>query len=298
MDPKEIREDTPSTSPIQPVELNLDSEFRFDCHKGIACFNKCCQNIDITLTPYDIIRLRRRLDLDSKEFVGRYTAPFEMDAHGMPGLKMATKPGSRECVFLTAEGCGVYPDRPAACRYYALGRMGVRPKDSPQVQDVYFVVKEAHCLGHTETKTQTVREYRREQGVDLYDVMNREWQDIVLKKRSSGPTVGQPSERSMQLFDMCSYDVDSFREFVRSEGFRAMFDLSDEELDELCGEDERLLQFSMRFLKQVLFGERSIPMKKGAREQRIERRRTVWAQRKEREIERHKESVEEQKYRD
>jgi len=38
-------------SPIIPVQLALHDKFQFRCHKGIACFNKCCENIDILLTP-------------------------------------------------------------------------------------------------------------------------------------------------------------------------------------------------------------------------------------------------------
>ena len=41
---------------------------------------------------------------------------------------MTTKPGTSECIHLTEEGCGVYEDRPAACRYYALGNVAVRKK--------------------------------------------------------------------------------------------------------------------------------------------------------------------------
>ena len=39
---------------------------------------------------------------------------------------------SGECTFLGDEGCTVYEDRPAACRYYALGNMAVRKKDSAE----------------------------------------------------------------------------------------------------------------------------------------------------------------------
>lgn len=49
--------------------------------------------------------------------------------------------------------------------------------------------------------------------------MNREWREIVLKKRSSGPTVGRPSDRSFDLFFVASYDLDSFRAFVTSASF-------------------------------------------------------------------------------
>ncbi len=298
MDTQDVKQGVPVESPIQPQELNVDSEFQFHCHKGIACFNACCKNIDITLTPYDVIRLKNRLAIDSKEFVARYTMPFAMDYHNMPGLKMITKPGTTECVHLTKDGCGVYEDRPAACRYYALGNMGVRKKESASVDDIYFVVKEEHCLGHFEPKKQTVAEYRREQGIEKYDEMNREWRDIILKKRSSGPTVGAPSERSLQLFDMCSYDMDSFAEFVQSKGFRSVFDISDNEVDELVKDEDKRLQFAMRFLKQVLFGRSTIPLKEGARNRRIAERKDIWLQRKEEAVEQWRRQQEEDKRQD
>jgi Fe-S-cluster containining protein len=296
MNPKDIKDNIPFESSVKPVELTLDSEFQFNCHKGIACFNACCKNIDIMLTPYDIVRLKRRLGMDSKEFVARFTVPFEIDSHGMPGLKMATKKGTAQCIHLTDEGCGVYEDRPAACRYYALGSMGVRKKESAMVEDVYFKVKEDHCLGHNEFNKQTVREYRIDQGVDQYDKMNREWRDIIIKKRSSGPTVGKPSERSMQLFDMCSYDMDSFREFIQTRGFREIFDLEDEAMSQLISNEDSLLAFSYQFLKQVLFGETTIPLKKSAREQRIEQRKSILSKRREVEIENQRADLDKQMY--
>ncbi|MBF2759911.1 MAG: YkgJ family cysteine cluster protein [Ectothiorhodospiraceae bacterium AqS1] len=286
----------PHTSPVEPAELQPDSQFRFHCHPAISCFNACCRNIDITLTPYDILRLKRRLGVDSKEFAVRYTIPFELDPHGMPGLKMRTRPGTVECVFLTETGCSVYEDRPVACRYYALGSMGVRRKDESKVDDIYFVVREDHCMGHEEEKTQSVAEYRTEQGIEPYDDHNRVWRDIVLKKRSSGPTVGAPSARSLQLFDMCSYDLDSFRDFIRAEGFRGIFDIDQSEIDELADDEERLLAFSMRFLQQILFGEMSIPVKDGARERRIAQRKETWASRKEDEIARQREELQRRQY--
>lgn len=266
-----IKDNVPFQSPVEPVELTLDTEIQFHCHKGIKCFNACCKNIDITLTPYDILKLKQRLDVASSEFVAQYTTPFPMDHHNMPGLKLATKPGTSECVFLREEGCSVYEDRPAACRYYALGSMGVRKKGQSAVDDVYFVVREAHCLGHMEPRKLTVAEYREEQGCVDYDEKNRVWRDIILKKRSSGPTVGAPSQRSLQLFDMCSYDMDSFREFVQTDGFEQVFELTDEEKHRLVADEEELLQFAFRFLKQVLFGEKTIPLKASARESRLAR---------------------------
>lgn len=260
-----------AASPIIPVQLTLDDKFRFRCHKDIACFNKCCENIDIMLTPYDIVRLKRRFGITSREFIDAYTVDFQMDGHGMPGLKLKTKEGSNACINLTPEGCGVYADRPAACRYYALGLVSMRRKEAPVAEDSYFVVREDHCLGHNEPQVQTIRDYRKEQGVDVYDEINHEWQQIILKKRSSGPTVGRPSQRSFELFFLASYDIDSFRDFVASPGFDEVFDLDPAFKQELTRDEAKLLKFGFRLLKQVLFGEKTIPLKPDAARKRIER---------------------------
>ena len=286
----------PPALPIQPKELASDSVFRFRCHKDIACFNACCRSIDLLLTPYDILRLKNALGMTSGEFVGRYTLPFEMDAQGMPGLKMATKPGTTECVHLTEQGCGVYADRPAACRYYALGSMAMRKKDSSEIEDAYFVVREAHCLGHEEPHEQTVAEYRKEQGLEKYDAMNRAWRRLIIRKRSSGPTVGAPSERSLQLFDMCSYDLDSFREFIQSPGFKALVELPPEREQELLDDEESLLSFAMRFLEQVLFGGDAVAINAEGREKRIAARRGVWQERRNRHADEYRERLQEQQY--
>ena len=288
MDLSKSKDRIPFQSPIQPLQLTLDSEIQFDCHPGVTCFNACCKSINITLTPYDILCLKNRLGLGSQEFVARFTVPFEMDHHGMPGLRLLTKPGSTECVFLCESGCSVYQHRPAACRYYALGIMGMRKKDSATVEDLYFLVKEAHCLGHNEPRRLTVQDYRKEQGIEEYDEMNREWRDIILKKRSSGPTIGKPSERSFQLFDMCSYDLDSFREFIQSSGFQELFEVDFQFMEQLKADDKTLLRFAMAFLKQVLFGEQTIPMKQEAREKRLAARRGVYEERWRQAVERHK----------
>jgi len=255
-------------SVLEPVQLSLDDAFQFRCHKDIPCFNQCCRNIDIMLAPYDILRLKRRFDLSSRDFLDRYTRDYPMDGHGMPGLKLATKDGSQECVFLTDEGCSVYEDRPSACRYYALGMMAMRKKDSPGDEDSYFVVKEDHCLGHYEDRTQTVREYRRDQGLEPYDEANREWRRIVLKKRSGGPALGKPSQRSFEMFHLASYDIDGFRAFVASPGFEELFELDPALKIGIFQSDEQLLQFAFRFLRQALFGEITIAVKSDAAERR------------------------------
>lgn len=69
---------------------------------------------------------------------------------------------------------------------------------------------------------------------------------------------------------MCSYDLDSFAEFIQSSGFRLVFAVDGKEIEALVANEEKLLAFSFRFLKQVLFGEMTLPLIEGVREKRMQ----------------------------
>ncbi|MCI5208816.1 MAG: YkgJ family cysteine cluster protein, partial [Candidatus Electrothrix sp. ATG2] len=62
-------------SNIMPEKLTLDSPLQFECHPGVSCFTACCHNIQIVLTPYDILILRKRLNMPAHEFIVQYTTP-------------------------------------------------------------------------------------------------------------------------------------------------------------------------------------------------------------------------------
>lgn len=262
----------PFESPVMPVMLEGDHQFNFRCHKGISCWNACCSNIDITLTPYDIVRLRKRLGITSAQFLREYTVPFEMEKDGLAGVKMKPVPNGTACRFMVDEGCSVYDDRPASCRYYPVGLMSLRKQDEYVDRDAYAVVKEEHCMGHLEERPITIEEYRQEQGVVDYDRHSRGWRQLILKKKSSGPSIGSLSLKSRQFFFMASYDPDTFRAFATSESFRESYDLPPELFDEIETSDEALLEFSARLLRQVLFGEVSIPVRQEAVEERNTRK--------------------------
>ena len=278
--------DIPFKSDLVPEILENRDEIQFRCHKGISCFNACCKQADITLTPYDIVRLKQHLGLTSEEFLKQHTMPFKMDAHGVPGVKLKTDV-SGACPFVREEGCSVYGDRPTACRYYPVGLMAMRAKDEPTDKAGYFLIREDHCRGLREARRLSIGDYRKEQGLDTYDDMNREWLQINLKKRSSGPTIGKPSELSLQFFFMCSFDVDRFCRFVLSDSFRVTYGLDDGFYTQIETDDLALMKFGFRLMKQVLFGEKTIPERQGALEKRQEERKEYMEMRRRSEIERH-----------
>ena len=264
------------TSPVTPATLEGGAALQFQCRKGIACWNACCSNIDISLTPYDIVRLKQRFNMASWDFLNQYTVPYEMEKDGIAGVKLKPVEGGTACRFMTEAGCSVYEDRPTACRYYPVALLSMRRQDESIDRQYYAIVREDHCLGHREPRTQTIDAYRDEQGLASYDDLARGWRQLILKKKSSGPTIGKPSKRSLELFFMTCYDLDRFRSFVASESFSTLYDLPDDELRATLEDDVALLQFGFRFLRQVLFGENTIAL----HEQNTEERRQRVAQRR------------------
>jgi uncharacterized protein len=256
-------------SPVLPTMVDEKHVIQFSCHKGIGCWNACCSNIDISLTPYDVLRMKTRLGITSTEFLKDYTVPYEMEKDGIAGVKFRPIEGGSACRFMKPEGCDIYSDRPTACRYYPVALLSMRRQDEYVDRDSYAIVKEDHCKGHEVDRPVTIGDYRKEQGLEEYDDLARGWRQLVLKKKSSGPTIGKPTLRSRQLFFMACYDVDRFREFVFAESFTRLFELKQDEKDALASDDIALLQFAFRFLRQVMFGEESIALNAEAAQERL-----------------------------
>ena len=53
--------------------LAPEDVFRFACHRDLECFTRCCRDITIFLTPYDIIRAKRAKNLSLEEFLAAHT---------------------------------------------------------------------------------------------------------------------------------------------------------------------------------------------------------------------------------
>ncbi len=258
-------------SPVVPEMSDGSKQIQFQCRQGISCWNACCSNIDISLTPYDIVRLKQHLDISSGELLQKYTVPYELEPGGIAGVKLRPVENGTACQFMKPEGCGVYENRPTACRYYPVALLSMRKQDEYTDSSSYALVKEDHCKGHCEPRTLTIDEYRKEQGVEKYDELARGWRQLILKKKSSGPSIGKPSKRSLQLFFMACYDTDRFREFVVRAGFTELYDIPADEMKKLLIDDTELMLFGFRFLKQVLFGENTIAMHQESAAKRLER---------------------------
>ncbi len=238
---------------IEPIRLNPDSKFKFLCHKGVKCFTECCRGINIVLTPYDIIRIKNRLQLSSDEFLAIYTEPQVLEKTDLPVVTLKLLDDELKlCPFVRDEGCLVYSDRPTTCRYYPLGVASLSHKEDANDQGFYFFVNESHCLGFAEDKSWTVRAWRKDQGVDVHDDINAEWTDLLVRKRSFPPNI-KLTEQAKKMFFLASYNIDKFREFVFKSSFLSRYDIDPTTAEKIKSDELALLQFGMKWLKWLLF---------------------------------------------
>ena len=249
-------------SNILPEKLTLDSPLQFECHPGVSCFTACCHNIKIILTPYDILILRRRLNIPAHEFITLYTEPTYLEKTDMPGVQIKLTGENNGCPFVTPEGCTVYTDRPSACRYYPVGMADFHEggKDDAAEEKFFFLVKEPHCKGHEEPKCWTIRDWRADQGVDVRDEMNKEWLRLVMRRKSFG-LQATLSDAAKRMFFMASTDLDTFRKFVFESSFLDTYEVDADTVAKIREDDVELMLFSFRYLANTLFGAAGMAIK-------------------------------------
>lgn len=255
-------------------EIAPGEEFWFACHPGVPCFNACCSDLTMPLMPYDVLRLCKGLAMSSNQFIEDYAVPGCYEDTGFPLLHLRMDPPpDKSCPFLTAEGCGVYENRSAACRTYPLGRAAMpaeQPDNSPEspadtasigLVERYFLVREGHCKGFEEKGSWTIESWLADQGIEIYNSMNDRYMRLISRYRSvaEGAIL---SERHATMALLCLYQQDSFLEFIRKVDLfpRVTFqgewaDMSREDciLQIEKDEDKRLI-FGLDWMELVLFG--------------------------------------------
>ena len=236
---------------IDQASLSLQSRFTFNCHDGLACFNRCCRTPTIILSPYDILRLRLCLSITSGEFLKRYTRRETEDMSNLPLVFLDPfRPSGEGCPFLGDTGCQVYSHRPTACRLFPI-TMGSQLTEKG-VLDYYFCRKLEYCQGFDTNVEWTVEAWQANQGFKEYDQGRRTWLELMLKQGLRGPV----DARVQELFVTMAYDLDKVRQLLSEPAFRqaSAVDAAVWESLNAGTSDTALLDFSYRYLQSVLFG--------------------------------------------
>jgi uncharacterized protein len=236
-------------------KLSQESVFRFHCHPGLACFNRCCREATIILSPYDILRLSYRLSLTTGEFLQRHTVREEESRSRLP-LVLIKPAHTGGCPFLGKGGCQVYEDRPAACRLFPLTQGSeLTPRG---VVDHYFLRRLEYCQGFAGEREWTLEVWQADQGFDEFDRPRRPWLHLLLKQAQPGRI--PPDHRLLSQFYLMAYDLDAFRTFLFESAFLKAHSLTLEEALPLASDELALLKFSAACLEYLLLPEETPPL--------------------------------------
>ena len=255
---KDLREQLEEKILADYPRLGPDDTFKFSCHPGVSCFNRCCGDVNIFLSPFDVLRLKKRLGMTSTEFLEKYALmPVHKEMKTPVVILRMEEDEAKSCVFLEEKGCGVYSDRPWPCRMYPLGLAS--QKDTPdgwRGDRFYFLLEEEGCAGFQEPREWTVREWMDDQGIDAYDEWGEAFKELTLHPYFEEEGTLSPQKMEM-MFTAC-YDLDKFRAFVFESTLLKRFEVDEDFIEEMRYDDEALLRFSFLWLRFSLFGEETM----------------------------------------
>lgn len=242
----DIDSELPAFSPTQ--------KFRFACGPDTPCFNRCCAQLNLPLTPYDVLRLTRNLGMASADFLRGFTGRRIEPETGfyLFHLRMIESPDA-PCPFVTPAGCSVYEDRPGACRSYPLGRGARLSREG--VAERFFMIREEHCRGFDCGPERSAAEWFADQGLERHNYFN----DRYMRLMSLVAATGKPlAGRLSGMASLCLWEIDKFRQFLTQMDVFARLAIPTERqaliLDNSDSGAEACLDFGLDWLELIVFG--------------------------------------------
>jgi Fe-S-cluster containining protein len=239
------------TNEKSSVRLDADHAFQFSCKPGIPCFTQCCGDVNIVLTPYDVIRMKNALGISSGEFLDKYTVIVTTEDRLIPMVLLKMEEQTKRCLLVSGDGCRIYKDRPWACRMFPLD----------MVDDGTFRVLTdvSRCKGLSGKERRRISEWLIEQGVPIYDEMNQLFSEITSPLQAQKLDIDNP--KIFKMVFMALYNIDRFKDFVFQSSFLDRFDLDPIRIKKIEENDLELLKFSIDWIKFGLFGQKTLKLK-------------------------------------
>lgn len=252
---------TPKTSTGGKIGLRVlgpEDIFRFNCRRSFDCYTRCCRDITIFLTPYDIIRMKNALQLSSGEFLNRYTVTMIADS-GLPVVVLKMQPDAeKSCPFVNRNGCRIYPDRPWACRLYPLQPESTKITDKAG-KAYYSVIDVPFCRGLHAARAVTLADWMEEQGIPAYLEMEAPFKKVVASDRLTQATI--TNKKIQEMIYMACYDLDRFRRFVLESTFLERFEVDSQEVEIIKTDDSALYRLALRWLEYGLLAQQVLKVK-------------------------------------
>ncbi|PID39967.1 MAG: zinc/iron-chelating domain-containing protein [Proteobacteria bacterium] len=237
---------------MNPVtRLEKDQSFCFDCSPQVECFNACCRDLNQALSPYDVLRLKQFLKMDSSAFLKAYTWQSTGPGSGLPVVCLRFgDTDDLSCPFVMPDGCRVYPARPASCRTYPLARGVSRNRETGVLTEHWALIRESHCLGFHNGRAKTIDAWIADQCIEDYNRMNDAFLELISHKNHTRPGVLTPSESALVFTAL--YDLDRFRSDLLTNRIPKSANMDPDQLESARKDDLELLNIAMQWVRTQL----------------------------------------------
>ncbi|MBW1896700.1 MAG: YkgJ family cysteine cluster protein [Deltaproteobacteria bacterium] len=236
--------------------LKKDERFAFRCHSGLDCFTRCCRNLNLFLSPYDVLRLRRCLNISSEQFLDTHVDIVLRESNFFPEVLLRMSENEeRTCPFLTESGCTVYPDRPDTCRTFPVEQGVLFQESEGRATDVFKPPD--FCLGRHELQEWTVESWSEDQEAVAYHKMTAQWAEVKALFQSDPWGREGPNGPKGTMAFMATYNPDRFREFVFQSTFLKRYKVKRDVLRKIKTDEVALVKFGFAWVKFFVWGMKS-----------------------------------------
>ena len=257
MDKKEPR--------VEYIPVLSDASFNFECSPEWGCSHECCNNVTVTLTPYDVLRMKKALDLSSEEFLPRYTVTLKPKVGFFPlvVLKMMEETSGKPCPFVNEKGCKIFPDRPKSCRMFPLEQ-----DKNPSMEDTYYLLKKKGFLGWEKENEWSVYDWIFKQEIDAYEKMDYLFKAVIFHQG-----LNKTSEENPKVIDMiymALYNLDRFRRFILESRFLSLMDIPKDRIEKISVDDQELMLLGFDWIRFSFFGGKTMNLRSEQTQDQVE----------------------------
>jgi Fe-S-cluster containining protein len=236
-------------------QIAAGEHFRFRCHAGLACFNRCCRNLNLFLYPYDLLLLKNRLETTAEAFIDAYVDVVLRPDNFFPDLLLRMRGDAEQtCPFLTPQGCSVYPARPDTCRTFPIEQGALYREGSRSPEPVSIFRPPDFCLGQYENQEWDLAGWAEDQGAAIHNRMTAEWAAIKRLFIKDPWGAEGPSGPKARMAFMAAYNMDSFRSFIFESSFLKRYRIKPALVRKLRRSERALLGFGFDWIKLFVWG--------------------------------------------
>ena len=169
----------------------------------------------------------------------------------IPLVVLKMKEEDKKCPFVTKTGCSVYADRPWPCRMF--------PLDMRDDDTFHLITESSRCLGLKERQALRISDWLVEQGVPIYEEMNRLFSEVISPLRTHDLDIDNPQIYKMMF--MALYNLDKFRDFIFQSTFLNRFDVDPVRVEKVKRNDAELMKLAFDWIKFGILGQKTLWVK-------------------------------------